>query len=279
MTIERRAASAPATPADLDWDRADPRSVRRVIRSGRYRGHTAGLAPGFVQGNLCILPKDWADEFLLFCQRNQKPCPLLAMSDPGDPRVPLLAEDLDLRTDVPGYRVFRNGACIEEERTDIRELWRSDLVAFVLGCSFSFEEALADAGIGIKHVVRGECVAMYRTNIDCARAGRLSGKLVVSMRPLRPRDAIYAIEITARYPRVHGAPVHIGKPEMIGVDLEHPYLGIGVTDVAEDELPVFWACGVTPQSIVAEAKPPFCITHVPGRMLITDQRNASFALS
>lgn len=232
-----------------------------------------------MQGNLCILPKNWADEFLLFCQRNPKPCPLLGASDPGDPRLPQLAEDLDLRTDVPGYRVFRDGVCTEE-RADIRELWRDDLVAFVLGCSFSFEEALGDAGIRIKHVVRGECVAMYRTNVDCAPAGRLHGKLVVSMRPLKPRDAIHAVEITARYPHVHGAPVHIGKPEMIGIgDLSHPYLGIGVTDVANDELPVFWACGVTPQSIVADARPPFCITHVPGKMLVTDRRNAAFALS
>ncbi|MGH7056648.1 MAG: putative hydro-lyase [Acetobacteraceae bacterium] len=271
-SIERATRRNPA------WDQADPRSVRLAIREGRHTGHTAGLAPGFVQGNLCILPKDWADEFLLFCQRNPKPCPLLAVSDPGDPHLPALADDLDLRTDVPGYRVFRDGVATGE-RADIRDLWRDDLVGFVLGCSFSFEEALGEAGVRIKHIERGACVAMYRTNIDCAPAGRLSGKLVVSMRPLKPADAIHAVEITARYPRVHGTPVHIGKPELIGVDLAHPYLGIGVTDVAADELPVFWACGVTPQSVVAEAKPPFCITHVPGKMLVTDRRNAAFALS
>ena len=260
----------------LSWNAADPREARRAIRAGLHADHTAGIAPGYVQGNLCILPKDWADEFLLFCQRNPKPCPLLALSDPGDPRLPRLADDLDIRTDVPGYRVFRDGAFVEE-RTDIRDLWRDDFVAFVLGCSFSFEEALVEAGVKLKHIARGASVSMYRTGIDCAPAGRFRGKLVVSMRPLTPKDAIRAIQITSRFPDVHGAPVHIGKPELIGIDLTQPYLGIGVTDVAEDELPVFWACGVTPQSVVAEAKPPICITHVPGRMLVTDLRNAALA--
>jgi uncharacterized protein YcsI (UPF0317 family) len=258
------------------WDPSDPRAARRAIRAGQHTKHTAGIAPGYVQGNLCILPKDWADEFLLFCHRNPKPCPLLAVSDPGDPRLPSLAEDLDIRTDVPGYRVFRDGAFVEE-RTDIGDLWRNDLITFVLGCSFSFEEALLEAGVPLKHIARGACVAMYRTTVDCAPAGRFRGKLVVSMRPLRPADAIRAIQVTSRFPDVHGAPVHIGKPELIGVDLAAPYLGIGVNEVAADELPVFWACGVTPQSVVAEAKPPFCITHAPGKMLVTDRRNAGLA--
>lgn len=260
----------------FSWDANDPLAARRAIRAGVHTAHTAGIAPGYVQGNVCILPKDWADEFLLFCQRNPKPCPILALSDPGDPRLPSLGEDIDIRTDVPGYRVFRNGDFVEE-RTEIRDLWRDDFVAFILGCSFSFEEALIAAGVPLKHIARGECVSMYRTNIDCAPAGRFHGKLVVSMRPLKPRDAIRAIQVTSRFPNVHGAPVHIGKPEMIGAELDKPYLGIGVTDVAADELPVFWACGVTPQSVVAEARPPICITHCPGKMLVTDLTNASLA--
>jgi uncharacterized protein YcsI (UPF0317 family) len=257
-----------------EWDRTDPRAARRAIRAGLHTEHTAGLAPGYVQGNLCILPKDWADEFLLFCHRNPKPCPLLAVSDPGDPRVPELGEDLDLRSDVPGYRVFRDGKFVEE-RADIGALWRDDLVAFVLGCSFSFEEALIEAGVRLKHITRGACVAMYRTAIDCAPAGRFRGKLVVSMRPLRPADAIRAIQITSRFPDVHGAPVHIGKPELIGIDLADPYLGIGVSEVAEDELPVFWACGVTPENALANARLPLAITHKPGAMVVTDLLNTS----
>jgi uncharacterized protein YcsI (UPF0317 family) len=259
------------------WDAADPRAARRAIRAGHHTAHTAGIAPGYVQVNLCILPKDWAAEFLLFCQRNPKPCPLLAMSDPGDPRLPSLADDLDVRTDVPSYRVFRDGEFVEEA-PDLRTLWRDDLVTFALGCSFSFEEAVIEAGVPIKHVTRGESVAMYVTNVDCAPAGRFSGKLVVSMRAFRPAHAIRAIQITSRFPGVHGAPVHIGKPELIGVRLDEPYLGIGVAEVAEDELPVFWACGVTPQSVVRNARPPLCITHRPGSMLITDLRNASLAV-
>ena len=266
-----------ATVAQRDsWNRADPREARRAIRDALHTEHTAGISPGYVQGNLCILPKDWADEFLLFCHRNPKPCPLLALSDPGDPRLPSLADDLDIRTDVPGYRIFKDGAFVEE-RTDIRSLWRDDFVAFVLGCSFSFEEALIEAGVPLKHIARGECVSMYQTNVDCAPAGRLRGKLVVSMRPLKPKDAIRAVQVTSRFPNVHGAPVHIGHPELIGIELDEPYLGIGVHDVAPDELPVFWACGVTPQSVVAEAKPPICITHVPGKMLVTDRRNAELS--
>lgn len=253
-----------------------PRKLRRAIRAAAYTEHTAGLAPGYVQGNLCILPKSWADEFVLFCQRNPKPCPLLAVSDPGNPALPTLGEDIDVRVDVPGYRVFRDGEFVEE-RTDITDLWKDDFVAFLIGCSFSFEEALVEAGVPLKHLGRGECVAMYRTNIDCVPAGRLRGKLVVSMRPMQPRDAIRAVQITGRFPNVHGAPLHVGLPEQIGVDLAKPYLGIGLTKVEPDELPVFWACGVTPQSIVADARPPVCITHYPGKMLVTDLRNASLA--
>jgi uncharacterized protein YcsI (UPF0317 family) len=254
----------------------DPREVRRAVRAGQHRRHTAGLAPGYVQGNVCILPQGYAEEFRAFCERNPKPCPLLAMSKPGDPRLPELGEDLDIRTDVPRYRVFRDGMQ-NEDVTDLRDLWRSDLVTFVLGCSFSFEEALMQAGLPLRYVEQGTNVPMYRTNVDTVPAGRFRGKLVVSMRPFKPAAAIRAIEITSRYPRVHGAPVHIGRPELIGIDdLGRPWAG-DPTEVRDDELPLFWACGITPQSVVLEAKPTLCITHAPGHMLVTDLENASLA--
>jgi uncharacterized protein YcsI (UPF0317 family) len=254
----------------------DPREVRRAVRAGQHRRHTAGLAPGYVQGNVCILPQGYAEEFRAFCERNPKPCPLLAMSKPGDPRLPELGEDLDIRTDVPRYRVFRDGVQ-NEDVTDLRDLWRSDLVTFVLGCSFSFEEALMQAGLPLRYVEQGTNVPMYRTNVDTVPAGRFRGKLVVSMRPFNPAAAIRAIEITSRYPRVHGAPVHIGRPELIGIDdLGRPWAG-DPTEVRDDELPLFWACGITPQSVVLEAKPTLCITHAPGHMLVTDLENASLA--
>ena len=252
------------------------REVRRAIRQGRHQGHTAGLAPGFVQGNVCILPREYADDFRAFCERNPKPCPLLAESAPGDPRLPALGEDLVLRTDVPRFRVFRNGE-LEGEVTDLTSLWRDDLVTFILGCSFSFEQALMDAGLRLRYVDEGKNVPMFRTSVECTPAGRFRGKLVVSMRPFKPADAIRAIEITSRYPRVHGSPVHLGHPELIGIDdLARPWAG-DATEVKDDELPVFWACGITPQSVVLDARPSLCITHAPGHMLVTDLENASLA--
>ena len=253
-----------------------PREVRRAIRERRHAGHTAGLAPGYVQGNVCILPGEYAEEFRVFCERNPKPCPLLAMSAPGSPRLPTLGEDLDIRTDVPLYRIFKDGK-LEGEVTDLCALWRDDLVTFILGCSFSFEEALMAAGLPLRYVELGRNVPMYRTSVDTAPAGRFRGKLVVSMRPFKPADAIRAIEITSRYPRVHGAPVHIGSPEAIGIrNLDEPWAG-DPTEVRDGELPLFWACGITPQSVVLEAKPSLCITHAPGHMLVTDLENASLA--
>jgi uncharacterized protein YcsI (UPF0317 family) len=251
-----------------------PREVRQAIRAGRHRGHTAGVAGGYVQGNVCILPREYAEDFRAFCERNPKPCPLLALSAPGDPRLPALGADLDIRTDVPRYRIFRDGR-LEGEVSDLRDLWREDLVTFVLGCSFSFEEALMKAGLTLRYVEQGRNVPMYRTDVDTVPAGRFRGKLVVSMRPFRPADAIRAIEITSRYPRVHGSPVHLGDPRMIGIeDLQKPWAG-DPTEVRNDELPVFWACGITPQSVVLEARPSLCITHAPGHMLVTDLENAS----
>src|SRR5262245_14177568 len=252
------------------------REARFAIRRGTHRGPTAGVAPGFVQGNLAILPRDLAADFMRFCHLNPKPCPLLAAGAAGDWRLPALADDLDIRTDLPRYRVFVNGEVVDEP-TDICTHWRDDLVTFVLGCSFSFEDALMEAGIELRHITNGTNVPMYRTSIATHPAGPFHGPMVVSMRPLRPADAIRAIQITTRFPSVHGAPVHIGKPDLIGIrDVSKPDYGDAVP-VQDDELPVFWACGVTPQAVIAAAKPDFCITHYPGSMLITDRRNAELA--
>src|SRR3954465_11179630 len=254
----------------------NPVEVRRAIRAGRHRRNTAGLARGYVQGNVCILPREYADDFRAFCEANPKPCPLLAVSAPGDPRLPELGDDVDIRTDVPAYRIFRDGRQ-EGDVTDLRDLWRHDLVTFVLGCSFSFEEALMATRARLRAVEQGTNVPMYRTSLDTVPAGRFRGKLVVSMRPFKPADAIRAIEITARYPRVPGSPVPLGRPDLIGIDdLNTPWAG-DPTEVRADELPVFWACGITPQSVVLDAKPSFCITHTPGHMLVTDLENASLA--
>jgi len=251
--------------------------VRRECRSGRRDGPTAGLAPGYVQGNLAILPGDWADDFLRFCQANPKPCPLLGVSEAGIPALPALGASLDVRTDLPRYRVWEHGKLITSP-SDVMSVWRHDLVSFVIGCSFSFEEALLQNDIPLRHIARGCNVAMYRTSIPTRSAGRFHGPLVVSMRPLKPADVIRAIQVTTRLPSVHGAPVHIGFPEAIGIkDLGKPDYGDAVP-IEAGELPVFWACGVTPQAAIAAAKPPFAITHAPGCMLVTDLKNNHLSL-
>lgn len=250
---------------------------RARIRTGAYTGPTAGMAPGCVQANLMILPRSEASEFLLFCQRNPKPCPLVAVTEAGQSTVSSLGADLDLRTDVPRYRVWRHGEIVDEP-TDLNKYWNDDLVSFLIGCSFSFEEALVASGLELRHVTQKRNVSMYRTNVPTHGTTRFHGPLVVSMRPFRAADAIRAIQITSRFPSVHGAPVHLGNPDLIGIhDLAKPDYGDAV-DVAPDEIPVFWACGVTPQSIIRAAKPEFAITHAPGCMLITDVPNAKLAI-
>ena len=251
--------------------------ARRLFRQGAYTGFTHGFAPGFVQANLAVLPKDLASDFLRFCQLNPKPCPLIGMSPkPGDSSMPELGQDLDIRTDVPMYRVWRKGELVAEV-ADIREFWRDDLVAFALGCSFSFEEALVEDGLELRHQTCGVNVPMFRTSLACQPSGPFHGPMVVSMRPFKPADAIRAIQITSRFPAVHGAPVHIGLPEAIGIaDITKPDYGDAV-DVRPDELPVFWACGVTPQADIAAIAPELAITHAPGGMLVTDVRNSRLA--
>jgi uncharacterized protein YcsI (UPF0317 family) len=251
--------------------------VRLACRSGALDSPTAGLAPGYVQGNLTILPRDWAEEFLRFCHANPKPCPLLGIGEAGNPHLTALGADLDLRTDLPRYRVWVDGQPAAEPH-DLMAVWRDDLVAFVIGCSFSFEEVLVQNDVPVRHIALGTNVPMYRTSIATRAVGRFHGPMVVSMRPLKPSDAIRAIQITTRLPAVHGAPVHIGLPEAIGIkDIAKPDYGDAVP-IEPDELPVFWACGVTPQSVIAAARPPFAITHAPGRMLVTDIKNNQLSL-
>ena len=246
--------------------------ARSSIRRGEHTAHTSGLAEGYVQGNVAILPQSLAGDFLLYCQRNPKPCPLLAISEPGQPLLPTLGVDIDIRTDVPQYRVWRDGV-LTQEPNDIRALWRDDLVTFVIGCSFSFEQALLQAGLPLRHIAQNRNGAMYRSNIATEAAGVFHGPMVVSMRPMKAAHAIEAVQITSRFPNVHGAPVHLGDPSLIGIrDLGQPDYGDAV-DIMADEIPVFWACGVTPQAAISQARPEFCITHAPGCMLITDLLN------
>ena len=254
----------------------DALRVRKLIRQGLWTSHTSGLADEHVQGNVVILPEALAGDFLRYCQRNPKPCPLLAVSEPGHAKLPALGDDIDICTDVPRYRVWRQGELVEEP-CDISTLWRNDLVTFVIGCSFSFEQALMDTGLRLRHVEQGKNVAMFRTSVPTTPAGVFRGPLVVTMRPMRAADVIRAVQVTSRFPNVHGAPVHIGDPSLIGIaDLSRPDYGDAV-EVMADEIPVFWACGVTPQAAIRQARPEFCITHAPGAMLITDLLNNQLA--
>lgn len=267
-----------------ETDRRAAQELRRCCREGSFHGPTCGEAAGFVQANLVILPRDLAFEFLLFCQRNPKPCPLLEVTEPGDPEPRALAPGADLRTDLPRYRVFEEGR-LTSEPTDIRALWRSDFVSFLIGCSFTFEAGLLAAGLGVRHLEeRGQDglvknVPMYGTNIACHAAGPFAGPLVVSMRPYRPDQVPLAIRITGRFPGVHGAPVHLGDPGAIGIaDLDRPDWGDAVT-LRPGEMPVFWACGVTPQAAILNARPPIAITHAPGHMFVCDLRDDELHLA
>lgn len=253
-----------------------PREIRRLIRRGDWDKPTAGLAMGYAQANLVILPKPYAFDFLLFCQRNPKPCPLLEVLEPGRYRTERLSSEADIRTDLPCYHVHRNGQVTSTER-EILGIWREDFVSFLLGCSFSFEEALLRGGVPVRHLEEGKNVPMYITSLACKPAGIFRGPLVVSMRPLPPETVERAVAITSRYASVHGAPVHVGAPSAIGIrDLGRPDFGDAVT-VREGEIPVFWACGVTPQAVLMEAKPELCITHAPGHMFISDVLNEELA--
>lgn len=257
------------------WDRmlrATPAEARRIIRSGAFQAPTSGLCPGYAQANLIVLPKEQAYDFLLFAQRNPKPCPLLEVTEVGAREATICATDCDIATDFPKYRIYRHGELVEET-ADVAAYWRDDFVSFVIGCSFSFESELVEAGIEMRHNTMGRNVSMYLTDIDCMPAGSMGGKMVTSMRPIPHDQVVKAVQISGAIPKVHGAPMHIGDPAAIGVrDIAHPEFGDPV-DIREGEVPVFWACGVTPQSIVMNSKPEFAITHAPGCMLITDTKN------
>jgi uncharacterized protein YcsI (UPF0317 family) len=249
-----------------------PQALRLLCRSGAFGGPTSGFARGHVQANMMIVPREAAFDLLLFCQRNPKPCPLVEVLEAGQFE-PRCAPGADVRSDLPGYRIFEGGM-LQKEVADIREYWRDDFVTFLIGCSFSFESALVEAGVPLRHMEQGVNVAMYRTHTACRPAGRFHGDMVVSMRPVKAQDVARVVEISARFPQVHGAPVHIGHPAAIGIrDLSRPDYGDAV-EVMDDELPVFWACGVTPQAVVEASRIPFCISHSPGRMLVTDLLNA-----
>ena len=256
---------------------SSPSELRQLIRDGHLVQPTSGMAPGHVQANLAILPKDLAFDFLLFCQRNPKPCPLLEVVEAGDVEPKEFAPGADLRTDVPLYRVYEYGEMTAEVE-DISEFWRDDLVSFLLGCSFSFETALTRAGIPLRHIEQDTNVSMYITSIPAASAGAFSGPMVVSMRPVPQEQVVRAVQVTSRFPAVHGAPVHVGDPEAIGIsDMTRPDFG-EPSEVRDGEVPVFWACGVTPQAAAMASRPPLMITHSPGHMFITDKWDEDLAV-
>ena len=254
-----------------------PDDVRHLIRNGSLVQPTSGIAPGYVQANLAILPKALAFDFLLFCQRNPKPCPLLEVVEAGDVEPTHFAPGADLRTDVPLYRVYEYGEMTAEVE-DISEFWRDDLVSFLLGCSFSFETALIRAGIPLRHIEQETNVSMFITSIPATSAGVFKGPTVVSMRPIRQEQVVRAVQVTSRFPAVHGAPLHVGDPSAIGIhDIMRPDFG-EPTEIRDGEVPVFWACGVTPQAAAMASRPPMMITHSPGYMFITDKRDEDLAV-
>lgn len=253
-----------------------PNEARTGFRSG-LSGPTAGCAAGHTQANLISVPADWAYEMLLFCQRNPKPCPVLDVTDAGS-WTTVLAPGADLRTDLPRYRVWEHGE-LADEPTDVLAHWRDDLVSFLIGCSFTFEWALTEAGVPLRHLEQGRNVSMYVTSRQCRPAGRLHGPMVVSMRPVPPEHLGAAIRESSLLPAVHGSPVHCGEPAGLGIeDLARPDFGDPV-DADPGDIPVFWACGVTPQAAVMASRPPFAITHAPGQMFITDARDEQYRVA
>ncbi|PKF90319.1 putative hydro-lyase [Bacillus sp. BA3] len=256
----------------IDLSQATPAELRAMIRNNELIKPTAGMANGYAQANLAILKKEHAFDFLLFCQRNPKSCPLLDVTEIGSPIPKFAAQSGDIRTDIPKYRIYKYGELMEEV-TDISDYWEDDMVGFLIGCSFTFEHALLNNDISIRHIEENCNVPMYKTNISCVEAGIFHGKMVASMRPIPQKDVVRAAQVTSRFPAVHGGPIHIGDPEAIGVsNIQQPDFGDAVT-IREGEMPVFWACGVTPQSIAMETKPAIMITHAPGHMFITDIRD------
>ena len=254
------------------------RNLRAEVRAGRFRAPTSGAAPDFVQTNVAMLPRDMAFEFLVFCQRNPKPCPVIEVLEPGQVEARLSAPGSDIRTDAPRYRVYQSGSLVEEPWT-LDAWWRDDLVTFLLGCSFTFEHALMRNGIRLPHYGTRRNVSMFTTNIPTRPAGPFSGPMVVTMRWIPGDKVVRAVQCTSRYPAVHGAPVHIGDPARIGIaDVGKPDFGDAWPPGSPDDVPVFWACGVTPQAVAMASKPALMITHAPGHMFVTDLRDEDFAI-
>ncbi|TCP23743.1 uncharacterized protein YcsI (UPF0317 family) [Scopulibacillus darangshiensis] len=261
----------------IDLSQTAPAELRDMIREGRLVKPTAGMASGYAQANLAILKKEHAFDFLLFCQRNPKSCPLLDVTEIGSPVPKIAAPSSDIRTDIPKYRIYKYGDLVEEA-TDLTDYWEDDMVGFLIGCSFTFEHALLNNDISVRHIEEDCNVPMYKTNIPCIEAGIFHGDMVASMRPILQKDVVRAVQVTSRYPAVHGGPIHIGDPSVIGVqDVDQPDFGDAVT-IREGEVPVFWACGVTPQAIAMETKPAIMITHAPGHMFITDIRDEALGI-
>jgi uncharacterized protein YcsI (UPF0317 family) len=255
----------------FDPDRVTvPAEARLAMRRGQWTGATTFRVPGYVQCNLVVLPKAEAYDFLVFCQRNPRPCPVIEVTDPGDSEPRFSAPGADLRTDLARYAVYRDGVCMEEV-TDITHLWRNDSVAFLIGSSLTFDAALARAGVPLDHGVW-----VLDTTLPTVPAGRFAGPLVVTMRLMTPAQAVIATQLTARFPFNHGAPIHLGDPALIGADLEHTLFGPPVPTLPPGLLPVFWACGVTPQRVALAAKVPFMITHKSGHGFITDLKADQF---
>ncbi|MEX0762241.1 MAG: putative hydro-lyase [Dehalococcoidia bacterium] len=252
--------------------------TREAIRQGRFRQPTSGVAPDFVQTNVAILPRDVAFEFLLFCQRNPKPCPVIEVLEPGQVEATLSAPGSDIRTDVPLYRVYQRGELVHEPE-DILGIWRDDLVTFLLGCSFSFEHALLRNGIALPYFGTDKNVSMFRTNIPTNPAGPFSGPMVVTQRWIPREKVVRAVQATSRFPAVHGAPIHIGDPSQIGIaDPLKPDFGDPWPPSSPDDVPVYWACGVTPQAVAMSSKPELMITHSPGHMFVTDLKDEDLAV-
>ncbi|WP_129598171.1 putative hydro-lyase [Anaerophilus nitritogenes] len=254
-----------------------PSHIRKLIREEKIIKPTCGMCDGYAQGNLVILPKSLAYDFLLFAQRNPKPCPILEVTDVGSKTLNFIGKDANIATDLPKYRIYKKGELVGEY-TNITPFWQDDFVSFILGCSFTFEHALIEADIQMRHIDLNQNVPMYITNINCHPSGIFSGPTVVSMRPIPYDKVVKAVQITSRYPSVHGSPIHIGDPNIIGIkDINHPDFGDPV-EIKKGEVPVFWACGVTPQAVAMHVKPEIMITHSPGHMFITDIKNHDLAV-
>ncbi|MCF8568125.1 putative hydro-lyase [Alicyclobacillus tolerans] len=255
-----------------DFSQLNPKEMRTLIRKGEWTEPTTGISLGYVQANLIILPASLAGDFQEFCRRNPAPLPLLDMTEPGDPRPLRVAPDADLRTDLPRYRIYRNGQ-VTEEPTNILDIWREDLVAFLLGCSFTTEYQLLQSGVRLRHIENRQNVPMFKTTIQCKSTQYFHGPVVVSMRPIALQDVEMAKEVTGSFPLAHGAPLHIGDPEKIGItNIQSPDWGDPI-NIDNNEVPVFWACGVTPQAVVQEVQQEFAITHAPGHMFLTDLKD------